>query len=630
MKQRYFYLTIFAALMATLVTGCKKEEGTVTLGAVIHKPADNKVYIDDHTPCWHNGDEVYINTTSYPIIAATGATARIENVVSSSAYRAIFPASIVPEGANIISSSTIPVTLPATQQYQLVGSHQLVDIPMGAYITSGSTLQFYNLCSIVRVIVSNSLNQELPLSSIKLQAQTAKLSGAGTATVIGQTSDCITLSSNAQNNVNLAFTNDCPATVEARGTSTFDIVVPAFTTNNVTISLYTTDGYMFSMPKEGVSLEQNTITTVTLNVTSLTLDSHAELVDGPTFNAAIPDNATSIVFEYNSSVTSGTLLSTNDSPVPIYGNLDGTVWRVSTSDSKMNANPNSSGMFGYGSHNSEDWLLIIDFGTGFNTENVTNMNHMFEGCSSLTSLNFSNFNTANVTDMSDMFQFCTSLTTLNLSSFNTENVTDMSGMFDECSSLTSLNLSNLNTENVTDMNGMFYGCQGLTSLNLSNFNTENVTNMIAMFCDCNLLTSLNLSDFTTENVTNMHSMFKDCSSLTSLNLSNFNTENVTDMSYMFQGCSSLTTLNLSSFNTENVTDMSWMFDNCISLASLNLSHFDLRSVYDRWCMCNELSTTSGHCTITCTAAVQTALQNSDITYLPISGVTFTWVRPTSK
>ncbi len=585
MKQRYFYLTIFAALMATFVTGCKKEEGTVTLGAVIQNPADNKVYIDDHTPCWHNGDEVYINNTTYPVIAALGATARIENVVSSSAYRAIFPASIIPDGTDISNSSSIPVTLPATQQYQLVGNHQLVDIPMGAYITSGSTLQFYNLCSIVRVIVSNSLNQDLPLRSIELQAQTAKLSGAGAATVTGQSSDCITLSSSARNNVNLTFTNDCPATVEARGTSTFDIVVPAFYTNNVTISLYTTDGYMFSLPKEGVSLEHNTITTVTLNVTSLTEAPHAELVDGPTFNTAIPDEAESVVFEYNSSVTSGTLLSTNNSPVPIYGNLDGTVWRVSTNDSKMNANPNSSYMFRarveyYYPYQISPRLESIDLGNGFNTENVTNMSYMFYNCRSLTSLNTSNFNTANVTDMSWMFAVCSSLTSLNLSNFNTANVTDMSYMFYACGSLTSLNLSNFNTENVTNMEIMFSHCSNLASLDVSNFNTGNVTSMTSMFDGCSSLTGIDVSSFNTANVTIMTAMFSDCSSLTSLDLSNFNTGNVTYLNSMFSGCTNLTSLDLSNFNTENVTDMDFMFHNCSSLTSLDLSNFNTENVTD--------------------------------------------------
>ena len=670
MKQQYFRITLFAALMATLAVGCQKEEGTVTLGAEIQKPAGSKVYIDDHTPCWHNGDEVYINSAAYPVMAATGSSARIEDVVSASAYRAIFPARLVAEGADISSTSGIPVALPAVQQYELVGSRQLVDVPMGAYLTSGSTLQFHNLCSVVRVTVSNSLNRELPLSSIELQAQSAKLSGTGTATVSGQQADCITLSGSGQNSVSLVFGNDCPATVEARGTSTFDIVVPAFTTDDVTITVYTNDGYMSSVVKEEVALAHNTITTVTLNVSALTEAPHAELVRGSTFNAAIPAEATSVVFEYNSSVTSGTLLSTTNSPVPIYGNLDGTVWRVSTSDSKMNANPNCSYMFQGRTWNSESRtylpaLSTIDFGSGFNTANVTNMKRMFYNCSRLTGLNLSNFNTANVTDMGYMFYNCNSLTSLDLSNFNTANVTDMSWMFDECPSLTSLNLSNFNTVNVTNMYRMFYNCSSLTSLNVSNFNTANVTNMSEMFSSCRSLTSLNLSNFNTVNVTNMSKMFSSCRSLTSLNLSNFNTANVTNMGDMFYNCSNLTSLNLSNFNTANVTNMSYMFNNCSSLTSLDLSsfyttnvnnmqamfmgcssltslnlvHFDMSHLtsHDYWTggaaqtlsgkydMCNGLSTTSHSCTITCPLVVQTEIQSG--TGLPTSGVTFTWVRP---
>ena len=47
---------------------------------------------------------------------------------------------------------------------------------------------------------------------------------------------------------------------------------------------------------------------------------------------------------------------------------------------------------------------------------------------------------------------------LNLNNFNTNNVTNMRGMFDGCSSLKELNLNNFNTNNVTDMRCMFGGC----------------------------------------------------------------------------------------------------------------------------------------------------------------------------
>ncbi len=232
---------------------------------------------------------------------------------------------------------------------------------------------------------------------------------------------------------------------------------------------------------------------------------------------------------------------------------------------------NMDGMF-----NDCSSLTSLDL-SNFNTSNVTNMSYMFCG-THLTSLDLSNFNTSNVTNMSYMFGWCSHLTSLDLNNFNTANVSDMSCMFSECSSLTSLDLSSFNTSNVTNMGHMFSECSSLTSLDLSNFNTSNVTYMWYMFYECSSLTSLDLSSFNTANVTDMSGMFSYCSSLTNLDLSNFNTLNATDMERMFAYCSSLTSLDLSSFNTSNVTNMGGMFDHCSSLEKLNLSNFNTSKV----------------------------------------------------
>ena len=593
MKKQYIIFSFFAALLALCAVSCQKDQDVVTLNAVIQKVSnDSKVYINDHTPYWHNGDQIRINDVDYSLQTAMENSAQIPNVANStSGYRAIFPASILTNSdANINSSSSVAVTLPATQVFEMVGSHQRVDVPMGAFIDRGSTLQFHNLCSVVRVYVSNAINAQLPITSITITAESASLSGTGTATITGESSDAIVIpSSSGSHSVSLCKTDNTPMkTVEPLATEYFDVIVPEFSTrNDVTVTVTTPTGYK-SIPIVNATLAHNTITTVTVNVDELAQTS-AELVDGPTFNAAIPRNATAVRFEYNNvSVTSGTTLSTATSPYPIYGNLDGTTWVVSTPANRMNANANCSLMFG-GTYNSDTRTFLpaltsIDFGDNFNTSNVTDMGWMFYGSSSLTSLNLSNFNTSNVTDMSGMFCGCSSLSSLNLSNFNTSNVADMYGMFFGCSSLSSLNLSNFNTSNVTDMGSMFSDCSSLTNLNLSNINTTNVTKMRFMFTGCSSLTSLNLSNFNTYNVTNMESMFYGCSSLTSLNLSNFNTSNVTDMGYMFYGSSSLTNLNLSNFNTSNVTDMGSMFSGCSSLSSLNLSNFNTSNVTSMYMM----------------------------------------------
>ena len=47
--------------------------------------------------------------------------------------------------------------------------------------------------------------------------------------------------------------------------------------------------------------------------------------------------------------------------------------------------------------------------------------------------------------INNKINYCSSLTNIDLSNFNTQNATDMSHMFGDCSSLTNINLSNFNT-----------------------------------------------------------------------------------------------------------------------------------------------------------------------------------------
>ena len=153
-----------------------------------------------------------------------------------------------------------------------------------------------------------------------------------------------------------------------------------------------------------------------------------------------------------------------------------------------------------------------------------------------------------------------------IENLNTENVTSMRDMFNGCSSLISLDVTNFNTAKVTDMRYMFYSCSKLTSLDVTKFNTEKVTNMSYMFYNCKSLTSLDVTNFNSENVTNMNWMFYNCSKLTSLDVTNFNTENVTNMSFMFSGCSTLTTIYVNDkFVIDKVTNGSYMFENCTNL-----------------------------------------------------------------
>lgn len=124
--------------------------------------------------------------------------------------------------------------------------------------------------------------------------------------------------------------------------------------------------------------------------------------------------------------------------------------------------------------------------------------------------------------------------------------TDMQGMFEGCSSLTSLDLSNFNVKNATNMNSMFRGCSSLTDIKFGdNFDTSHVRDMGGMFAGCSSLTDLDLRSFNTKNVTNMSEMFYDCTSLKDIQATSGNwmpgrvTDRVTDQATvesMFNNC----------------------------------------------------------------------------------------------
>ena len=117
------------------------------------------------------------------------------------------------------------------------------------------------------------------------------------------------------------------------------------------------------------------------------------------------------------------------------------------------------------------------------------------------------------------FNNLTNLTTFeNMNNLETSLVTNMQSMFAGCTSLTSIDVSHFNTSNVTNMAAMFAGSRKLTgsgrfqyvyyvgnlkSLDLSNFDTSKVTNMSAMFAYQVSLDTVNLSCFDTSNVTSM-------------------------------------------------------------------------------------------------------------------------------
>ena len=239
----------------------------------------------------------------------------------------------------------------------------------------------------------------------------------------------------------------------------------------------------------------------------------------------------------------------------------------------------------------------------------------FQGCSKVKKIEgFKNLRTNKVKQMAYMFDGCTSLETLDVSEFSNQgtfDVKDLTAMFRDCYKLKTLRLfryddgydSGINTTHVESMKEMFKNCRMLNSIEFGQFFfVFNVKDMSGMFMGCRNLEKIVTKDWSTSHLgtpsplSNMSSMFEGCESLTTepdfLTNRNFHPENLTSTSNMFKDCKSLQTLNLTHFDTRKIKDMSGMLAGCESMTNLNLSSFKTGSLKQSANMFNGLNTTS--------------------------------------
>lgn len=96
---------------------------------------------------------------------------------------------------------------------------------------------------------------------------------------------------------------------------------------------------------------------------------------------------------------------------------------------------------------------------------ITTASHLFDGFTNLEEVDFGScIDTSELWDMGDMFNGCTSLKSVDMSCFNTSKVEYMVNMFSGCSSITSANLSSFDVSKVIDAWGMFKFCTSLKEI----------------------------------------------------------------------------------------------------------------------------------------------------------------------
>lgn len=128
--------------------------------------------------------------------------------------------------------------------------------------------------------------------------------------------------------------------------------------------------------------------------------------------------------------------------------------------------------------------------SSFNTANVNNMQFMFKDCTSLKTLDLSNFVYKGYYGCGGMFENCISLETLYMGLFRISSY-DCIGLFNGLSSLKTLDISQFDTSVCESFGRLFSGCSSLKELDLSNFvvNTS-MCDASEMFMDCSSLVTV--------------------------------------------------------------------------------------------------------------------------------------------
>ena len=247
-----------------------------------------------------------------------------------------------------------------------------------------------------------------------------------------------------------------------------------------------------------------------------------------------------------------------------------------------------------------------------NTEEVTNMQLMFYGCSALEMLNLSHFNTSKVTNMVNMFRNCSNLKTVYVSDeWTTDKVSSSGSMFTGCTAIvggngTEYNSSKTNKEYARiDAEGTpGYFTLGppayavLSGSTLTFYADGNPTEKTGTKYDIptdrdrvdpdwyseETITKVVFDEsFASARPTSTYGWFLELENLTTIEgIEYLNTSKVTTMQNMFRN-TKLTTIDLSYFNTAKVRDMYYMFAENPQLTTIlvgkNWSIESLSSVY---------------------------------------------------
>ena len=309
------------------------------------------------------------------------------------------------------------------------------------------------------------------------------------------------------------------------------------------------------------------------------------------------------------------IVSTDDSPYPIYMWFDNGTLYWWSEDKTPALNEDSAGMFirlnslldfsgiekfdatkvksltyAFAGLSIENLLFLKNW----NTSSLENLSFAFyEDRQLLTTSGLENWNTSNVNTLMATFYANFSLNDVSaLKNWDVRKVETMAMLFTCCFDIEEIDLSNWATDSLTDMKYMFASLQYSGDRTLQNklkhiylsssFNTSKVTNMASLLYwdeyleDYDFLQYLDVS-----NVTKLDSFFQNNTNLNSLSLiRDWDVSKVTTMYLTFAGCTNLTSVEpIKNWVVSSVTNMDRMFFGDTKITDINeIKDWDITNV----------------------------------------------------
>ena len=182
-------------------------------------------------------------------------------------------------------------------------------------------------------------------------------------------------------------------------------------------------------------------------------------------------------------------------------------------------------------------------------KNIIDISSAFSGCENLEEINMETFNFENIKNMAYLFNDCKKLTNITFPiNLDTSKVTNIEHMFSGCSELEYFNLSQFNFQNLNDASYLFSNCANLKNVTLDEFNCTNCKSLKGMFSNCTTIENIDLSSFyTSEKLIDISYLFDNCYSLNYIQMCNIILGNNCNIEYSFRNCKELTNINMCYF-----------------------------------------------------------------------------------